>query len=100
MTGATVFSDFVLGEISWESYQEVGRTTIRDTFNTSYTIVYMKGAGFADGTYNVAYYDGGGAKVETDSSLTVAGDGLLDDSFIALTDYPSATTGTWHALVQ
>jgi hypothetical protein len=61
----------------------------------------MRGTGFADGTYNVAYYDGGasgGQKVATDSNITVSGGTL--DSQIVLTSYPSATAGTWHALVQ
>ena len=86
----------------WDSYEDSGRTTIRDTFNGSYKTVYMKGMGFASGNYNVAYYDGGasgGQKVTTDPNVGVSGDGVLN-SAITLPAYPSSTAGTWHALVQ
>jgi hypothetical protein len=85
----------------WDSYQESGRTTIRDFFDHTYYTAYMKGTGFAAGTYNVAYYDAGasgGQKVVTDANITASG-GVLN-SQIDLRGYTSSTPGTWHALVQ
>ncbi len=83
----------------WDSYQEVGRTTIRDVYNDTYSTVYMKGTGFAAGTYNVAYYDEAGVKVLSDNGISVAVDGVLQ-SLIILGSYPSSSPGTWYALAQ
>ena len=87
----------------WDSYSDSARTTISDSFVTYGTTVYMKGTGYATGTYNVAYYDanptGGGQKTATDSGISVAGDGILNSQYLLNTD-PNAFSGTWHALVQ
>lgn len=86
----------------WDSYEDSGRLTIRETFNNSFKTAYMEGTGFATGNYNVAYYDatvsGGGNKVETDANVGEVG-GVLN-TVIILSDYPLSTTGLWHALVQ
>ncbi len=86
----------------WDSYQDSERNTVRDTFNDTYYTVYMKGTGFASGTYNVAYYDAGasgGQKVTTETNITVNGSGVLNSQCI-LSNYPSSIAGTWHALAQ
>jgi hypothetical protein len=88
----------------WDSHTDSARNDPpEDIFASPNTIVYMKGTGFAAGTYSVSYYDattaGGGNKLFTESGLIVAGDGILV-SQITLTGYPSSVAGMWHALVQ
>ncbi|MFC2018743.1 hypothetical protein ACFLU4_02145 [Chloroflexota bacterium] len=89
----------------WGSYIS-DRTTVTNTFGTSGNSVYMYGENFdSTGTYKVAYYNGGtshdgtdGAKLETDE-FTDDADGILDQSLITPLSYPSASYGTWHAVV-
>lgn len=86
----------------WDSYEDSGRTTIRDTFQDTFNIVYMKGTGYPTGNYTVSYYDAGangGQKIYTESNISVNGSGILN-SMYNLTSNPGVTPGTWHALVQ
>ena len=82
----------------WDSYETDLRTVVRDTFNSSYTTVFMKGTGFANDNYNVAYYDGSGNFVDSEDNILVD-TGTLDSQYLLSTD-PLADSGTWHALVQ
>jgi len=87
----------------WDSHTDSGRSDPpEDTFASPNKTVYMKGTTFATGTYNVAYYDAGasgGQKSFTQSNVSVAGDGILNSSYLLTTDNTSAA-GTWHTLVQ
>jgi hypothetical protein len=86
----------------WDSYSNSGRTVVLDDFTNTYGIVYMKGTGYATGTYNVSYYDAGasgGQKTATESNINVAEDGILNSQYLLNTD-PSRIAGTWHTLVQ
>jgi predicted glutamine amidotransferase len=85
--------------LTWESYSDLGHTTMENTFSGSANHVYMKGDGFLAGTIKVGYYDGGGALRETDTYSTFAG-GTLGNSECLFTSYAGvATEGTWHAVV-
>jgi len=89
----------------WDSYSDSGRTTISDTFNGDTTTrVYMKGTGFANGYYNVGYYDKNGTYVFTQSNVQVTdGSTLLpggDLGFLLSYDPTAQGNGDWHALVQ
>ena len=80
---------------NWESY-ESDYSTIDDLYDTGGDIIYMKGTGFAAGTYIVRYYDADGTQMGTDANLTIgAGEDLT--SQMACNTNPSATAGTWHA---
>ncbi len=99
---------------SWDSYSDTGRTTQPpgDTFSGTTNVVYMKGTGFLDGaqTYNVGYYDNGGAIVTSDNGIalvSVSGTrGTLGNTSspyeptYTFTDNPTAAPGTWHMVVQ
>ncbi|MFC1937401.1 hypothetical protein ACFLWY_02430 [Chloroflexota bacterium] len=89
----------------WDSYEDSGRTTIRDLFTIDYTWAYMRGTGFPNGDYDVAYYDAGingGQKVYPELNITVSG-GTLDSTLQLNRDWggspPTAGVG-WHVLVQ
>jgi len=86
----------------WDSYSDSGRTTISDDFTTYGNTVYMKGTGYPAGTYNVVYFDAGangGQKTQTESGISVVGDGILNSQYL-LNTFPSRIGGTWHALVS
>ncbi|MBA7680482.1 hypothetical protein ES703_88798 [subsurface metagenome] len=99
---------------AWDSYSDTGRLSQEDTFSGATNVVYMKGTGFWSNatlqTYNVSYYDGGGAKVTTDAGITLVnvvsdrGDlGNTSDPYAptyTFTDNPTADPGTWHIVVQ
>lgn len=86
----------------WDSYEDSGRTTVRDTYNSSFKTVFMRGTGFPASTFmDVSYYDAGaagGQKIATDV-VTTDGFGELDSSYLLTTD-PAAVSGTWHAVAQ
>ncbi len=79
----------------WQSY-ESDYSTIDDLYDTGGDIVYMKGTGFAAGTYIVRYYDADGTQVGTDANITI---GAVEDltSQMACNTDEGATAGTWHA---
>jgi len=81
----------------WESY-ESDYSTIDDLYDTGGDIIYMKGTGFAAGTYIVRYYDADGTQVGTDANITI---GAVEDltSLMACNTDEGATAGTWHAKV-
>ncbi len=86
-----------------ESYNDSGHTTVDDDFTSGETTAYIWAHGLrASNTYAVAYYDGdatgGGQKVATNSGLTSTAYGNLSSQYLLTTD-PSATPGTWHAVV-
>jgi len=82
----------------WDSYGDGGRTAGEESFDSSAkNVVYMRGTGFAPGTYKVGYYDGDGVLRGTETPA-VSGDGVLD-SLYELSADQSAGAGTWHALV-
>ena len=81
----------------WDSY-ESDYSTIDDLYDTGGDIIYMKGTGFAAGTYIVRYYDAAGTKVGTDANITIgAGEDLT--SHMACNTDEGATAGTWDAKV-
>jgi len=83
----------------WGSYSNLGRTTVSNNFTSTSDIVYAYGENFdTTGTYYVAYYDGGGTKLKTDTYTNDA-DGILDASQITPSDYGSSTAGTWHSVI-
>jgi hypothetical protein len=87
----------------WDSHTDIGRTNpAEDTFASPNTTVYMKGTGFTNGNYNIAYYDatvtGEGNWIATDTNISVS-NGELNSAYL-LTTNQSAIGGTWHALVQ
>jgi len=114
----TFYLDYIQVTITfipaWDSYSDTGRLSQEDTFSGATNVVYMKGTGFWSNatlqTYNVSYYDGGGAKVTTDAGITLVnvvsdrGDlGNTSDPYAptyTFTDNPTADPGTWHIVVQ
>lgn len=86
----------------WESYKTSARTEVWGDGTTRYTsdnhVAYMKGTGFADVTYNVAYYDADGTWIVADENIGL--DGGVLKSVCDLTTDENAVAGTWHALVQ
>ncbi len=93
------FSDFAVGEGNWESYSDSARTTVSNNFSSTPGDVYMRGTGLASTTYNVRYFDSDGSMVPKYENVISLTSGNLDTT-IRLSDFPSATTGTWHSLVQ
>lgn len=81
----------------WDSYETSARTVIRDTFNSSYQTVYMKGTGFADISYLIAYYDANGVKIGSETN-SASGGVLIGQRDLTIID--TAVPGTWHTLVQ
>ncbi|MBI2854726.1 MAG: hypothetical protein HYX87_07400, partial [Chloroflexi bacterium] len=84
-------------QIALESYEDSGRTTVRNTYTSSFNTVYMHGTGFANTDYLVAYYDNGGVK--RGSETPSASGGTLNSTYLLTSDL-TAAAGTWHALVQ
>ena len=83
----------------WDSYTTSARTTVSDLYSGSPKTVYMRGTGFSTGSqYRVAYYDAGGTKRFEEGPLSVSGGNL--DSAITTSNYPTATAGSWRAVVQ
>jgi hypothetical protein len=85
-----------------ESYQDAAHTTVWGTTTNPYDnnnqTVYIYGENYtASHGYTVAYYDGDGIKVASDSVLSGA-DNTLASEYLLTTD-PNATAGTWHAVV-
>ena len=85
----------------WDSHTDAAREDpAEDTFANADSMVYMKGTGFANGNYDVGYYDGADSRVllALDENISVT-DGTLNSEYLLTTD-KSAAPGTWHALVQ
>lgn len=88
----------------WDSYEDSDRTTVRDTFDSNFPTVYMRGTAFTAGNYNVSYYDAAGQEVHTHNNIPDAS-GILDSYCILNQDWGPIpenwpTVGIWHALVQ
>jgi hypothetical protein len=91
--------------MTWESYSDLGHTTLENSFSGATNHVYMRGEGFdTTGTYKVAYYDGGtnhdgadGAQIQVDVYTNDA-DGVLESECL-FTSHGSSSYGTWHAVV-
>lgn len=81
---------------AWDSHSSSGGPVSDDFANSSNT-VYMSGTGWKAGSYFVAYYDGGGAQV---GSETRSASGGALTSQLSLGSYPGAASGTWHTLIQ
>ena len=83
----------------WDSYTTSARTTVSDNFSGSPKTVYMKGSGYSTAdTYKVAYYDAGGTKRFEEGPLTASGGTL--NSAVTTSNYPTASAGSWRAVVQ
>ena len=79
----------------WDSYNNSGRTTQDDLFQTGENTAYMRGTGFnVGGSYVVAYYDGSGDKRCTE--VISATGGTLDS---ICTFAEGSGPGTWNAVV-
>lgn len=92
---------------SWDSHTDSARAgDAEDSFYDTLDTVYMLGKGFAQGNYNIYYYDGGvsGGKqvlVATQTNVPVGADGILLNLLgYNLRSDQSATQGVWHVLVQ
>ena len=82
----------------WQSY-ESDLSTPDNYYDTSGDIIYMKGTGFAAGTYIVRYYDATTPTqvlVGTDANIII-GVGVDLTSQMACNTDEGATAGTWHA---
>ena len=87
---------------SWQSYAEVGHTTVWGTADHKYDstnhTVYMHGEGFqVSHQYKIAYYDVSDSKVQTETN-TSDGTGALSSQY-DFTGNASATAGLWHSAV-
>lgn len=85
-----------------ESYKEATHENIWGTVATPYDsnnqTVYMYGANYiASHGYHVGYYDGNGAKIQSEG-VTSGSDNTLSSQYL-LTTNPTADPGTWHAVV-
>jgi hypothetical protein len=88
---ATLYADVTYTEPTWVSD--------RESYDSTYHIVYMSGGGFKLGhDYKVAYYDGSGAKVQTEFTNTSSGTGTLESQY-DFTKNSGATYGDWHSVV-
>ncbi|MFC1992419.1 DNRLRE domain-containing protein [Chloroflexota bacterium] len=86
-------------DATWDSYDDSLRSSPEDNFASPEHTVYMRGTGFADVLYDVAYYDANGDWVawDLDTALT---SGNLDCDYLLTTDTGAAGDGNWHTLVQ
>jgi len=86
---------FKYGYVTWESYRDQDHTSPADSFASPDHVVYMQGEGFFQaGNYLVAYYDGNGDKVHTES--VPAAEGVLASQYDL---QKGGQSGTWHAVV-
>ncbi len=86
----------------WESYKTSARTEVwgddaGTQYNSEFHFAYMKGTGFATGSYNVGYYDTDGTYVTEEN---VSANGTLNGTIDLMNDPLAAGDGWWHALVQ
>ena len=85
--------------IRFDSFTTSNRTVGSDSFSGSPNTVFMRGAGLSEAqSYRIAYYATGGTKRFEEGPLSVS-DGNLD-SAVTTSNYPTASAGTWHAVVQ
>jgi len=86
----------------WGSYSDSAWMTVENNFSGGTNHVYMHGENFDSGTTSVCYYDGVGAKKETDTTIDWGG-GVLNWSECLFTAWagppPTAEEGNWHAVV-
>ncbi|MFC2019890.1 hypothetical protein ACFLU4_08115 [Chloroflexota bacterium] len=87
---------------TWESYREVGHTTVwgtvGDPYNSTYHVAYMYGDNYSAGqSYAAGFYDNDGTKIGTDVSGSLATNALSAE-FDLNTDN-NATAGLWHSVV-
>ncbi|MFC1973912.1 hypothetical protein ACFLU2_00940 [Chloroflexota bacterium] len=87
-----------------ESYSNSTHTTVPETFNDSADTLYFWANGLTQSeavetptSYKVAYYDGDGIHVTTDTSDSTLY-GNISTTYV-LNDNQSAAAGTWHAAV-
>ncbi len=93
----TAFSDYAIGEPpAWASY-ESDYSTPKDTYYGASPTVYMRGTGFPDVSYLVAYYDASGAKRGT-QTVSASG-GTLSSSYDPYSQ-GGASAGIWRVMVQ
>ena len=88
---------------TWESYAEVGHTTVWGTvahpYDSTNHTAYMYGEGFkTNHDYKVAYYDTDGWKVQAEFTNTSGGTGALSSQYNFVSNASSAA-GTWHSVV-
>jgi hypothetical protein len=91
---------------TWESYKELGHTTIWGTVADPYAsdthIVYMYGQGFqTNHPYKVGYYDAGGHHGGDLVGTGVGGTSTVGGEFSSQCDCMGTgkTQGTWHSVV-
>jgi hypothetical protein len=83
---------------SWQSYN-AGCAVANATFNGTSNVLCLRGTApvTTASYYRVVIYDGAGAQVLTDTPLTA--NPTLQSGDHPLSSYPSATSGTWRAVV-
>lgn len=89
-----VTGDCYPGNITWQSYLNAIRTLQSDSFAPS-SSVYMRGDFAPVTTYNVAFYDSTGARIQNTAVLSQSF-GSLEDALVLGVSPPA---GTYHALV-
>ncbi len=89
-----VTGDCYAGNITWQSYSDYIRTVQSDSFAPSST-VYMRGDFAPVTTYNVAFYDSAGARIQNTAVLSQSF-GSLEEALILGAAPPA---GTYHAMV-
>jgi hypothetical protein len=82
--------------VTWESYSDYNRTVQSDSFtNSPSSTVYMGGEFASQTTYNVAFYDSTGARIQTRAVHSYVF-GSLEDSLAVGGSNPA---GTYHSMV-
>lgn len=87
------------GSPPWDSYDS-GCASVTDTFDAPpNNVLCAKGTGVSTSTtYDIAYYDGAGAKVIEESAVTATGGALQSSSYTISSCCASSTQGTWHVV--
>ena len=83
----------------WDSYDN-GCVSVTDTFDAPpNNVVCAKGTSIRAGTtYDIAYYDGAGAKVIEESAVPATGATLQSASYTISSCCAASTEGTWHVV--
>jgi hypothetical protein len=97
-----MFAPEIAVTYTWESYRDEEHTTVWGTpqnpYSGSYRTAFLSGDGFVPANlYSIGYYDGLGAKVQSDN-VSAGADGKLN-SWCTLNSDSNAEPGTWHAVV-
>lgn len=99
-TAAGNANNYIAFSPYWDSYSDSGYGTLADSFSGASATVYMQGILANSGSYQVTYYDGAGAKVQTDAGLAAGSNGVLRPTALTLSNKGAYSSGDWHAVVQ